>query len=75
MVCMYDSHWSGVNKYPVVNKRRVNWDKKNNYLPVSPNSPKMLRKTSASVPLPFRSVVKTDTTYLLSGKNIQGIIL
>lgn len=37
-------------------------------LPVSPNSPKMLIKTSASVPLPFTSAVKTLTTNLLSGK-------
>lgn len=37
-------------------------------LPVSPNSPKILMKTSASVPLPFTSAVKTLTIYLLSGK-------
>lgn len=37
-------------------------------LPESPNSPNMLMKTSASVPLPLTSAVKTLTTYLLSEK-------
>ena len=35
-------------------------------LPVSPYSPKMLRKTSASVPLPFMSAVNTLTLYLFT---------
>lgn len=34
--------------------------------PVSPSSPKILMKTSASVPLPFTSAVKTLTTYLFT---------
>lgn len=43
-------------------------------LPVSPNSPKILMKTSASVPLPFMSAVKTLTVYLLSGKLLLKIL-
>lgn len=40
--------------------------------PVSPNSPKILMKTSASVPLPLMSAVKTLTMYLLSGRINDG---
>lgn len=42
-------------------------------LPVSPNSPKILMNTSASVPLDLMSAVWTLTTYLLSGKSISKI--
>lgn len=38
-------------------------------LPVSPYSPKMFRKTSASVPLPFMSAVNTLTMYLFTAKH------
>lgn len=48
------------------NKKRFNIIKKKQQQPVSPSSPKILMKTSASVPLPFMSAVKTLTTYLLT---------
>lgn len=47
------------------NKKRFNIIKKKQQ-PVSPSSPKILMKTSASVPLPFTSAVKTLTMYLLT---------
>lgn len=44
------------------------WFEKNlNLLPVSPYSPKILMKTSASVPAPMTSPVYTLTSYLLPG--------
>lgn len=39
-------------------------------LPVSPYSPKMFRKTSASVPLPFMSAVNTLTMYLFTARHV-----
>ena len=78
--CLFQSYFcrcrvaSRLERKQMVKLIRQNWKKDGFQLsiPVSPNSPKILMKTSASVPLPFTSAVKTLTIYLLSRKS-RGI--